>query len=101
MYVVRARCPELAQQLEDAPLLPIDSGRKGAGEIVDPGREGRHGHAVAALRYGVMGAPGASRGPKDGPPEDSRAEFLWRIERRREKEQADSWSGKRRRYEWA
>lgn len=36
LYVVRSRCPELAQQLEDAPLLPIDSGRKGAGEVVDP-----------------------------------------------------------------
>jgi hypothetical protein len=60
LYIVQARCPELAQQLEDAPLLPIDAGRKGAGEIVDPAWEGNSGHAVAALRYGVMGAPRAS-----------------------------------------
>ena len=95
----RARCPELAQQLEDAPLLPIDSGRKGAGEIVDPTWEGRSGHAVAALRYGVMGAPGASEPAEDQPPDDPRAAFLWMIERRQEKDLADPWSARRRRYE--
>jgi hypothetical protein len=61
LYVVGSRCPELAQQLEDAQLLPVDSGRKRAGEIVDRGREGQHGHAVAALRYDGMGAKGATR----------------------------------------
>jgi hypothetical protein len=70
LYVVRSRCSELAQQLEDAPLLPIDSGRRGAGEIVDMTWEGRHGHAVAALRYGVMGAPGASGPAEDDEPYD-------------------------------
>jgi hypothetical protein len=49
--------------MENEPLLPIDSGRKGAGEIVDPAWEGRSGHAVAALRHGVMGAPGP--GPEE------------------------------------
>lgn len=76
LYVVRSRCPELAQQLEDAPLLPIDSGRKGAGEIVDPAWEGRHGHGVAALRYGVMGAPGASDPTEEDEP--------WDVYRKRE-----------------
>jgi hypothetical protein len=68
LYVVRSRCRELAQQLEDAPLLPIDSGRRGAGEIVDPAWESRHGHGVAALRYGIMGARGAS---PPWPPDES------------------------------
>ena len=62
--------PEFAQQLENAPLLPIDSGRKGAGEIVDPSWESRHGHAVAALRYGVMGAPGPSEPADEDEPYD-------------------------------
>ena len=96
LYVVRARCPELAQQLEDAPLLPIDSGRKGAGEIVDPRWEGLHGHAVAALRYGVMGAPGASKPPEDQPPDDPRAAYLWMIERQQEKDWADPWNARKR-----
>jgi hypothetical protein len=67
LYVVRARCRELAQQLEDAPLLPIDSGRQGAGEIVDPAWESRHGHGVAALRYGIMGAREATPAEDDDP----------------------------------
>jgi hypothetical protein len=57
LYIVGSRCPELVDQLENAPLLRLDSGRKGAGEIVDPGWEGQHGHALAALRYGVMSKP--------------------------------------------
>jgi hypothetical protein len=60
IYVVALRCPELVEQLENAPLLPLDSGRKGAGEIVDPTWESRSGHCVAALRYGVMSRPEAS-----------------------------------------
>jgi hypothetical protein len=71
LYVVRSRCRELAQQLEDAPLLPIDSGRQGAGEIVDPAWESRHGHGVAALRYGIMGAREATP-PEDDDPLDPR-----------------------------
>jgi hypothetical protein len=96
LYVVRSRCPELAQQLEDAPLLPIDSGRKGAGEIVDPAWEGRHGHGVAALRYGVMGVPRASEPAKEDVPWDeyARRELLRRHEARVE----SITSGDR--YEW-
>jgi hypothetical protein len=84
LYVVRSRCPELAQQLEDAPLLPIDSGRKGAGEIVDPGWEGRSGHAIAALRYGLLGAKGPSPAVEDDEPYElyARRELLRRYEER-------------------
>jgi hypothetical protein len=94
LYVVRARCPELAQQLEDAPLLPIDSGRKGAGEIVDPTWEGRHGHAVAALRYGVMGAPAASEPAEEDEPYD--------VYRKRGllREHDERVANPRRQYEW-
>jgi hypothetical protein len=60
IYIVGSRCPELVDQLENAPLLRLDSGRRGAGEIVDPGWEGQSGHAVASLRYGVMSKPEAS-----------------------------------------
>jgi len=79
-------------------LLRIGSGRKGAGEIVDPGWETRHGHTVAALRYGVMGAPGASESPDDQPPDDPRAAYLWMIERQQEKDWAYPWNA-RKRYE--
>lgn len=60
LYVVASRCRELVEQLENAPLLPLDSGRRGAGEIVDPTWESRAGHCIAALRYGVMSRPEAS-----------------------------------------
>jgi Terminase large subunit, T4likevirus-type, N-terminal len=97
LYLVRSRCPELAQQLEDAPLLPIDSGKKGAGEIVDPAWEGRQGHAVAALRYGVMGAKGPSPASEDDEP--------WEVSKKREllreyEEKADRGGYDRRRFEW-
>ncbi len=59
MFVTSA-CKELANGLKVAPLLPIGAPRIGAGEIVDPKWEGPHGHAVAALRYGVMSRPEAS-----------------------------------------
>jgi hypothetical protein len=97
LYLVRSRCPELAQQLEDAQLLPIDSGKKGAGEIVDPAWEGRQGHAVAALRYGVMGAKGPSPASEDDEP--------WEASKKREllreyEEKADRGGYHRRRFEW-
>ena len=94
LYVVRTRCPELAQQLEDAPLLPIDSGRQGAGEIVDPTWEGRHGHAVAALRYGVMGAPRASEPTEEDEP--------WDVYRKREllRKNDERVANPRGRFEW-
>lgn len=88
LFIIRGRCPELVDQLEVAPLLAIDSGLKGAGEIVDPAWEGPHGHAVAALRYGAMSRPGAS-GVPEVEPDDPRAEVLARYEQ--QQEQRDGW----------
>jgi len=79
LYVVASRCPELVEQLKVAPLLPIDAGHKDAGEIVDPGWESRHGHAVAALRYACMSRTPATEEP-EAPPEDERRRAVWEIE---------------------
>lgn len=80
-FVIGDRCPELVQQMQDAPLLAIDSGKTGAGEIVDPDWESDDGHAVAALRYGAMSRPAPSR---EKPPEtfDPREEFMRRTRER-------------------
>lgn len=67
LFIVADRCPELVEQIADAPLLPLESGREGAGEIVDPAWESSDGHAVAALRYGVMSRPDASSEPDEEP----------------------------------
>jgi hypothetical protein len=64
-------CVELIEQVAAAPLLPLDSGRPQAGEIIDPTWESQHGHAVAALRYGCMSRPDAS--PEPPPVDDPRA----------------------------
>jgi hypothetical protein len=63
-YVVGRNCPELVEQIATAPLLSLDAARKGAGEIVDPNWESRYGHAIAALRYGLMSRPSASEPSK-------------------------------------
>lgn len=60
LFVVSARCPELVEQLQTAPLLSQDSAREGAGEIIDPDWETNFGHATAAARYGAMAKPGPS-----------------------------------------
>lgn len=83
LFIVGARCPELVEQLQSAPLLAIDSGRSGAGEIVDPDWEGKSGHAVAALRYGCMSRPNPTPPPPDDD-EDPRVELLRKAERNRE-----------------
>lgn len=75
-------CAEIATQLKVAPLLPIDAPRKGAGEIVDPKWEGPRGHAVAALRYGVMSRPEATDRPPPEP-DDPRVELLKKVEEKR------------------
>lgn len=91
LYVVGSRCPELVEQLENAPLLRLDSGRKGAGEIVDPGWEGRSGHCVAALRYGCLSRPEPSeQAPRQLTPAEEiaarQADILRRYEERRDAE---------------
>ncbi len=69
LFVVGGGCPELVKQLESAPLQPLD--RRHGGEMIDPEWEGRHGHAVAAARYGSMTRPRPSNLPdpeEDIPP---------------------------------
>ena len=43
MFVNRQLCPELVEQLKNAPLQAID--KRYGGEMVDPDWEGQHGHA--------------------------------------------------------
>jgi len=60
LFIVADLCPNLVEQLGGAMLLPIDSGKRGAGEKVDDLWESQTGHAHAALRYGVLTWPDAS-----------------------------------------
>lgn len=88
LFVVGARCPELVEQMMAAPLLPTESGKQGAGEIIDPDWETQHGHATAALRYGAMSWPEASAQPKPEP-ESPQAAVLQRYEQRQERPDRD------------
>jgi hypothetical protein len=82
LYIVGQRNPELIEQVKSAPLLGLDSGKKGAGEIVDPDWESQYGHGHAALRYGVMSRPDATAPGEKPESEDPRRAFLDRIEAR-------------------
>jgi hypothetical protein len=87
LFIVTDRCPQLVTQLTDAPLMPIDSGKEGAGEIVDPQWESQDGHAVAACRYGAMSRPDASTRPLEEPDDYERwakQDLLARHEQRRD-----------------
>ena len=75
------RCHELVEQMKAAPILDLDSGKKDAGEIVDPDWESAYGHAHAALRYGVMSRPDASN-ELERPPEDLRTLAIREYEKR-------------------
>lgn len=79
------RCRHVIEQLQDAPLEEPDEPHPG--EAVSRRWEGPHGHAHAALRYGVMSWPGASRKPEPQEPEDPRAALLWRVEQKRKQTQ--------------
>lgn len=81
LFIVGQRCPELVDQLKAAPILSTESGRKGAGEIVDPDWETAYGHAHAALRYGMMSRPDPSK-ELEYPTDDLRLEFLKKVEAR-------------------
>ena len=81
LFIVKQRCPNLVEQLKAAPILDLESGKKDAGEIVDPDWEGAYGHAHAALRYGVMSRPDASQEAQDFP-DDPRVAFLQKVEAR-------------------
>ena len=87
LYIVGHSCPNLVEQVKGAPLLPIDSGKQDAGEIVDPDWESAHGHAHAALRYGTMSRPDPSE-PEEYPPDDLRSLALIEYEKRLESGEA-------------
>lgn len=65
LFIVQRRCPQLAEQFTTAPLQPIE--KRDGGERIDPDWERRHGHAIAACRYGAMSRPGASESPASVP----------------------------------
>lgn len=83
LFIVGQTCPELVEQIAAAPLLPIDSGKQGAGEKVDTDWEGQYGHAHAALRYGVMTRP-QSTPPIEEVPDDPRTLAFIEYEARRD-----------------
>jgi hypothetical protein len=81
LFVVESRCRNLVDQLRAAPLATEETDPE-RGEAVDRRWEGAHGHAHAALRYGVMARPGASAEPEPLP-DDPRAQVLVLRNRRR------------------
>jgi len=86
LFFVQSRCSELCEQVAAAPLLPMDSGKEGAGEIIDPDWEGAHGHAVAALRYGAMSRPEPSDMPKQEEPNPRKRALQEIVEAERERD---------------
>ena len=81
LFIVKDRCTNLVEQLQGAMLLPIDSGKRGAGEKVDDSWESSFGHAHAALRYGMLTWPDASERPKPIH-DDPRVALMQRYEER-------------------
>jgi hypothetical protein len=61
LFVVRHGCPALVEQLQSAPLQPID--KRDGGELIDPTWESRYGHQTAMARYAVMAKPAPSERP--------------------------------------
>lgn len=76
------RCTHLIEQLLDAPVE--EEGEPHPGECVSRRWEGPHGHAHAALRYGVLSWPAQSEKPYE-PLDDDRAEWLRKYGDRVEK----------------
>ena len=93
LYVF-STCKELIRQLKSAPVA-VDG--QDAGEAVDKHRESEHGHAVASLRYGAMSRPSRSEAAAEKPPDNPawddaqrmRAEYIWKLERKREQDLAN------------
>jgi hypothetical protein len=83
LFIVASRCSDLVDQIRAAPLQPID--KADGGEKIDPIWEGRHGHAVAAARYGAIswGSREASERPKKIP-DDPRIIALLKYEKKLE-----------------
>lgn len=83
---VSSRCEQLIKQLAEAPLEEADPGPyfgRFPGEAVSEKWESRHGHAHAALRYGLMSRPRPSEEPEK-PLDDPRAELLRQYMKRRD-----------------
>jgi hypothetical protein len=80
LFFVRAATGDLVDELNAAPLQPMD--KRDGGEIVDPEWESRHGHAAAMMRYAAMTRPRPSERPYEEA-DDPRAEILRRLEERR------------------
>jgi hypothetical protein len=76
-----ARTAPLVEELQSAPLQPVDK-RDGL-EIVNPDWESKHGHAVAMCRYAVMTRPRTPDEPEQ-PLDDPRAELLRQYMKRRD-----------------
>lgn len=79
LFIVKRRCPQLVEQLLTAPLEPIE--KRFGGEKIDGDWERRHGHALAACRYGAMSRPGPSDVP-EVPPDDPRTIAMLEYERK-------------------
>jgi hypothetical protein len=82
----------LIEQLREAPLEdPSSPLSRFPGEAVEQLWESDHGHAHAALRYGLMSRPGPSPGLPDKPLDDERAEALRQsfLRERAEEEEID------------
>ena len=95
LYIVEPLCGDLIEQIQLAPLQPID--KADGGEKIDPVWEGDYGHSVAALRYGVMGwnSREASKRPPDHtemPPEEWAKQQRAALLRKRHQRAAEGWS---------
>lgn len=82
IFFVGENVPELVEQIQAAPLEPLD--KRLGGEAVDEDWESRYGHGHAALRYGVTTRPVASLEPEQVPEttEELRAAVLRERDRR-------------------
>lgn len=85
-YIVGDRCPQLVEQIRNAPLA--DTGHD-AGEAVDADWESAHGHAVAATRYALMSRPSPSREPTPQPEDLRSARIIARRNQLREQQFED------------
>lgn len=83
LFFHQSNCAALIEELQSAPVLPLDSGKSGAGEVVDPGWESAHGHACAMARYAVMTRPSPSTEAREPLP-DPRAELLRKVREERD-----------------
>jgi hypothetical protein len=82
MFFHRERCAKVVEELESAPLQPLD--KADGGEKVDPAWESQHGHAAAMCRYAAMTRPSPSSEPYVGGIQHDKTEQQTRSEWLRE-----------------